>query len=77
MVVDLKWDGLYVMRRVCLLCGLMSLMSLMICEICKVREFCGRGGLGQMTKFWKSDPDPSPRNFDDVNSTSSVQNKLY
>ena len=50
MVVDLKWDGLYVMRRVCLLCGLMSLMSLMICEICencKVREISGRGSLGE------------------------------
>ena len=47
MVVDLKWDGLYVMRRVCLLCGWVGLMSLSICEICKVRDFCGRGGLGE------------------------------
>ena len=47
MVVDLKWDGLYVMRRVCDLCGLMSLMSLIFCENCKVQDFCGRGGLGE------------------------------
>ena len=47
-VVDLKWDGLYVMRRVCLLCGLMRLMSLMICEICKVQEifWAGKSGWG-------------------------------
>ena len=46
MVVDLKWDGLYVMRRVCDLFGLMSLMSLIFCEICKVPEFLWAGMSG-------------------------------
>ena len=43
MVVDLKWDGLYLMRRVC---DLLGLMSLMICEICKVREILWAGMSG-------------------------------